>query len=289
MTFAIKWGSFDSTDVNSGFIYFDAVLNSSQNFRGQTTSHPIDSGGNVTDHFIRENPVFQFSGIITGTDLSSSSYLIRDEFGGSAFNAREEPLSISISNTGSKLLQFAPASVGQFLKRQEPEIEIDAQVRTDLQFEIACRDIIVNLLQGISYNSETQQLENKINLVDLYEFDDVNIRRITNNLVITSFNVTESPDSGDALFFDITLEKVEFAVLRREALPQDVKDKLKPKASKKKNKGKQDSTSKDVDSSTSSDGPGADGDTLKDIKYGETSNFSRLNTNGLGSYSGGGS
>lgn len=282
MTFAIKWGSFDS-DNSAGFVYFDAITSSSQNYRGQVTSHPIDGGGNITDHFIRENPVFQFTGIITGTDISSSSYLVKDIDGGSALNAKEEPLSISISSTGSKLLQFAPASVGQFLRRQEPEIEVDAQLRTDLLYEVGVRGVIVNLIKGISYNSETQSLDNKINLIDLYEFDNTNIRRITNNLVITNFSVNESPESGDALFFDITLEQVEFATLKREALPQDVKDKLKPKASKKKNKGKQDSSGDNVDSGGAS-APGTSEDELKNIKYGETSSFSKLNTNGLGRY-----
>lgn len=284
MSFAIKWGSSESSDT-SNFVYFDAITASSANYRGQVTKHPVDSGGNITDHFIRENPVFQFTGIISGTDLSSSSYLVKDENGSPAFNAKEEPLSISVSNTGSKLLQFVPASVGQFLNKQEPEIEVDAQTRTDLQYEIACRDIIVNLIQGISYNKETQQIENKINLVDLYEFDDTNIRRITNNLVLTNFSVNESPESGDALFIDLTLEQVEFATLRREALPEDVKKELRAKSAKKKNKGKQDSTSKDVDSA-SSDAPGTGGDELKNIKNGETSDFAKLNTNGLGRYGG---
>lgn len=299
MTFAIKWGSFESDDNNAGMIYFDAITASSVNYRGQVTKHPVDSGGNISDHFIRENPVFQFSGVITGTDLSSSSFLIKDEAGGSAFNAKQEPISIAVTNASSNLLQFLPASIGQFFDKQEANILLDQDSRTDLNYEIACRDLIVNLIQGISYNKETQQIENKINLIDLYEFDDVNIRRITNNLVITNFNVNETPESGDALFFEITLEQVEFATLKREAIPQDVKDSLRPKVSKKQNKGKQDSTSKACSDpnggSTSSDSatkdpnaPGTDGDRLKAVKYGETSDFSKLNTNGLGSYSGSG-
>lgn len=295
MTFAIKWGSFDSDDNNAGMVYFDAITASSQSYKGQVTSHPVDGGGNITDHFIRENPIFQFSGIITGTDLSSSSFLIKDEAGGSAFNAKQEPISVSVTNAGSKLLQFLPVSIGQFLDKQDANLVFDPETRTDLQYEIACRDLIVNLIQGIYYNKETQQLENKINLIDLYEFDDVNIRRITNNLVITSFNVNETPESGDALFFDITLEQVEFATLRKEALPEDVKRELQPKISSKKNKGRQDSSVKacsDPNSgSTSSDSgtkdsnaPGTSGDALKDVKYGETSDFSKLNTNGLGAY-----
>lgn len=295
MTFAIKWGSFDSDDNNAGFIYFDAITASSQSYRGQVTSHPVDGGGNITDHFIRENPVFQFSGIITGTDLSSSSFLIKDEAGGSAFNAKQEPISISVTNAGSKLLQFLPASIGQFLDKQDANLVFDPEIRTDLRYEIACRDLIVNLIQGISYNKETQQIENKINLIDLYEFDDINIRRITSNLVITNFNVNESPESGDALFFDITLEQVEFATLKKEALPEDVKKELQPKVTKTKNKGKQDSSVKacsEPNSGSATEGsgvkdsnaPGTSGDALKGIKYGETSDFSKLNTNGLGAY-----
>ena len=287
MTFAIKWGSLDS-DESSGFIYFDAISASSANYRGQVTKHPIDSGGTISDHFIKENPVFQFTGIITGTDLSSSSYLIRGDGGEGAFNSKVAPASVKLKNSAAGLLQYLPSSVSQFLDKTSSEIVMDQDIRTDSNYEIACRDIIVNLIQGISYNRESQQLENKINLIELYEFDqDNSIRKPpTGNLVLTNFSVNETPESGDALLVDITLEQVEFATLKKEALPQDVKTSLKPKVSSKKNKGKQDSSVKQCAPTdpANTDAPGTDGDELKKIKYGETSSFSQLNTNGLGRY-----
>lgn len=286
MTFAIRWGSLDDSGEDSNFIYFDAITSSTQSFRGQVTKHPVDNGGNITDHYIRENPIFQFTGIITGTDISSSSFLIKDEQGKGAYNAKQEPFSISVSNGGSNLLQYLPASISQFFSKQESNILIDTTPRTDLTYEVAVRNMIVKLVKGVSYNSQTQKLENRIQLVDLYEFDDTNLRRITNNLVITSFSVNETPESGDALMVDITLEQVEFVTLKKEALPENVKKEIEIQAAAEKSKGKQDSTTKDVASggSESSSDVGA-GEPLTDAYYDETSSFSR-HINGVGQYGG---
>lgn len=63
---------------------------------------------------------------------------------------------------------------------------------------------------------------------------------------MTNLTFRESPDSGYALYCDFSFEQVTFSTLKKTAIPQDVRDSLKKKASPKKSKGKQDSTAQDV-------------------------------------------
>ncbi|MNG04834.1 hypothetical protein D3C84_879950 [compost metagenome] len=129
-------------------------------------------------------------------------------------------------------------------------------------------------MDGLKYNSKTNKLESYITLVELYEFDGVNIRDIISDLVITSVRIREDANTGDALYIDLTLEKVQFATLEKSELPKDVQKSLKSKIDSKKNKGNVDSTSKDIDSA-SSDSP-EDKDALKTIEQGnqQPTNFS---------------
>lgn len=261
MSLAIKWGSQDTPNDPSGMIYFDAVTMYVQEYKGQVTKHPIDSGASITDHFIKDNPIYSISGVISGADFSPIPYTIRDQEGGSVINARQQPASVSFNNSSSGLLQFLPDSIGQFLTVGLPTPVLQEEVRTDLTYEILAKDLIKNVLDGLRYNTKTKKTESFIQLIELYEFDGNNLRDIVDSLVITNFKIQEDVDTGDGLYFDITLEKVQFATLEKAEIPAGVI------AAIKKNKGKQNSTPKDVDGG-SSDAPKTDGDRLKEIEQG---------------------
>lgn len=261
MSLAIKWGSQDTPNDPSGMLYFDAVTMYVQEFKGQVTKHPIDTGASITDHFIKDNSVYTISGVISGVDLSSIPFSIRDQEGGSVINSRQQPVSVSFNNAASGLLQYLPESIGQFLSVGLPDPVVDETVRTDLTYEILSKDLIKGLLNGLKYNSKTNKFESYIQLIELYEFDGNNIRDIIDSLVITNFKVQEDADTGDGLYFDISLEKVQFATLEKAELPTGVASAIK------KNKGKQNSTPKGVDSGAS-DAPKNDEDRLKQIEQG---------------------
>lgn len=244
MSLAIKWGSLDNPEEPSGYIYLDAVTNYSQDYRGQVTSHPIDSGASITDHFIKENPVFTISGVISGTDLSHIPWQLLDENQQRPLNAQEQPAPISINLQGSKLLQYLPATIGQFLGTSKPKVEFFGNQRTDLSNEVVVKDILRGILKGLKYNPKADRSESHIQLVELYEFDGTNIRDIISDLVITSFRIDENPDTGDALFLNLTLEQVTFALLEKTEIPKDVADAVKKKAEPVKKKTNANSTPK---------------------------------------------
>lgn len=257
MSLAIRWGDPTKTEEPSGFIYIDAVTAYSQDYRGQVTKHPVDSGASISDHFIKENPIYNISGIISGTDLSAIPWLITDQEGNKPINAQEQPISISLNSSASGLLQYLPDSIGQFLSVSLPTVESFGNTRTDLNYEILVKDLLKGILNGVRYDQKKDKVVSNIQTIDLYEFDGSNIRDIISDLVITNFRIREDQDTGDALFLDLTLEQVTFASLEKIELPQDVQQSLKKKAAPKKPKTNAPSTPKDCEAAQASGDPTA--------------------------------
>ena len=240
----MRWGDPNNPEEPSGFIYIDCTVAYSQDYRGQVTKHPVDAGASITDHFIKENPVFTISGVISGTDLSHIPWQLLDENQQRPLNAQEQPEPVSINLQGSKLLQYVPATIGQFLGTSKPKVEFFGNQRTDLSNEIVAEDVLRGILQGLKYNPKTDRPESHIQLVELHTFDGINIRDIIYDLVITSFRTDENPDTGDALFLNLTLEQVTFALLEKTEIPKDVADAVKKKSEPVKKKTNANSTPK---------------------------------------------
>ncbi len=241
MSLAIRWGSNDEPDKPSGFIYFDVVTSYTQEYRGQVTKHPVDRGASITDHFIKENPVYNVSGVITGVDISPIPALIRDSENNIPVNAKQQPDALEVVQEDVGLLKFLPDSIGQFLNFGKPSIKVmDTSLRIDAT-QIS-KNLIIKLLDGYIFNESTGNFESYIQTVSLYEFTGTVVGSITHDLVITSFKVREDESTGEGLYFDATLERVTFVTLERAEIPSDVVNAAKPK-----NKGKADSTVKPTD------------------------------------------
>lgn len=243
MSLAIGWG--DSSDQDGGFIYCDAVQAYTQNYSGSVTKHPVDGGSNITDHYIKSNPIFTIGAVITGVDISTGTYLIQDLDGNAPYNSNEAPTAVSVKSTDlSVLKKFIPDSIGQFLSDSTPDVVIDSR-RTDLIEQI--RQALIDLTAGVVFNEKSGQFDPSIQLVRLFEYDNTLLRKVINNLVMTKITFKEDVNTGYGLYCDITFEQVTFAFLKKTVIPKDVQNSLKKKASTKASKGKQDSTPQDVD------------------------------------------
>jgi len=244
MSLAIKWDD----DNGGGFIYLDAVTAYSQDYSGKVSNHPIDAGGNVTDHFYRNNARFKIGAVISGIDISTGTYLIQDLEGNSPYNSNDDVNPVSVNSSDQSLLQkFLPDSIGQFLSDSTPEVVVES-ARTDLTEQI--RSALISLTSGEIINPQTGQFNPNIQLIDLYEYDGFKLTRVVNRLVMTNVTFRETPDTGYALYCDFSFEQVSFAVLKQTVIPQDVQSTLKKKASPKNAKGKQDSKAQDAGTGT---------------------------------------
>lgn len=247
MSLGIQWG--DSSIQEGGFIWLDATTSYTQNYSGQVTRHPVDSGGTITDHYIRDNPKFTIGAVITGVDISTGTYLIQDLDGNSPYNSNEAPNAVSVNSTDQSVLKkFIPDSIGQFLSDSQPEVIVDSR-RADLLEQI--RQALIDLTAGVVFNDKTGNFDPSIQLVRLFEYDNTSLRKVINNLVMTKITFKEDANTGHGLYCDISFEQVTFAFLKRTVIPKDVQDALKKKAAPKASKGKQDSTPQDIGSGDS--------------------------------------
>lgn len=237
MTLALKWGTDGTTDLNSstsGFVYFDAVSVFTTSYTGQVTKHPVDSGGNISDHFIVDNPRFTISACISAEDISTSSFLIQDQDGNTPYNVRVAPSAVSVNSTDQSVLRrFIPDSIGQFLSDSTPDIQVDSE-RENLLSNI--KDLLLRLV--FSRDADDTFVDNKINLLKILEFDGLNIRKVSHDVVMTGITFREDANSGDGLFCDMTFEQVSFSFLKKTTIPKNITSSLNKKGSEKSTKSK---------------------------------------------------
>ena len=263
--FAISW---EADELQAGgFLYLDAVTAWNRSFTGSVTKHPVDGGGNVTDHYINNNPIYTMSAVISSSDISTTSALLADESGNEPYNTVMPPSAVVVgSSDQSLLMRFIPSVVGQYLPDTLPDVIVD-DIRGDI-FEgdttEKIQDILSNLQSGEGYNQITGQWEAIIRPVNLFETDGflTLVKKLPANdnsfLVITSINFREDTESGYALYCDITFEQVRFSNLKKVTLPPDlVQAPVKKKVATKKSLGKCDSTTKDTATSGDASKAGA--------------------------------
>lgn len=233
MTIALKIGNDDSQV--KGFIYLDAVTSYTRNMGGKVTSFPLDSGVNISDHFIGNNRKFQLEGIITGADLTGLSDLVKID-NQKPMNARKQPQAATVEGPSGDL-SFIPSGVSQFFQSKDVKVS-GVQGGTFSVPEI--EELLSNLLTGSFYNAAEKRWRNKMVTTVLYEMDGVNFANARTDLVITDVSIREDAETGDALFISMSLEKVRFVTLDKTEMPKNAKPEVKKKVTATENKGKVD-------------------------------------------------
>lgn len=242
MSLAIKFG--DSTDENSvsGAIYFDAVTDYRKDYAGKLTEHPIEAGVSVSDHYVSSNPKIKISGIISHIDFSSvTDFLYLDDE--PVINTNSQPASVQVSNLGSSLRKFVPGSIAQFLPTISASAFVDPSQRVNHKDTI--EKSLRELLNGLYYNKERERWENRMTTTTLFEIDGLSPIPVFQDLVVTSFSVSETVENGDAVFVDLTMEQARFVTLEKAEAPKPKKGTSTSRSTaEKKNKGKAPSTPK---------------------------------------------
>jgi hypothetical protein len=197
MSLAIRFGDDEDVEFPQGMIYFDAVTKYSQSLKGSLTSHAIGSGGKISDHFIRENPVYSFSGIVTAADISIGKVYLTDEFSHYPDNVDQIDLDpVRIKDNGNAFISFLPDAVASFFVDPAPSVKLDTKERRVS-------------LRGVKRSLEALLEKDGISFVTLLEFKGKVLDKdgIIPMLVVTSLSFNEDENSGDALDVEITLEK----------------------------------------------------------------------------------
>lgn len=229
MTIALKIGDKDSQV--QGFIYLDAVTSYTKDLGGKVTSFPVDSGANISDHFITNNPKFTIEGVVSDVDITGISDKVMLD-GEKAINAKPQPTATRVAPQQSAL-QYLPSAVKQFFERSGAAVAADAFSQASIP---AVEMLFEELLRGTYYNSADNRWRNKITATVLYEMDGINFTNAKTDLVITNVSFNEDAASGDALHMSISLEKVRFVTLEMTDV-KNVKTSSQKKVAKTSNKG----------------------------------------------------
>lgn len=211
MSLAIK---IDSGNYQ-GFVYFDAVTQYTQDLSGQVTSHPIGSGGLINDHFIRGNPTYQFSGVISAADISVGLNAITDGGLNRPMNIRGDVSPVNVKGNNNSLISLVPQTISQFFVDAGTSVSMSKDSRASVLKEV--KSVLKSLFK-----------KDGITTVKLFEYEGVRLKEIIENLVVKGLGFTEDPDSGQALWVNITLEQVTFTELQQRKLSASELAKLKP-------------------------------------------------------------
>ena len=213
MTYALKIG--DEKSQVQGFLYFDVTTNFGETHSGSVSSHPLDAGVSVSDHYIAKNPTYQLKGVLSAADISGISSVIKVD-GQKPMNEHglpAEPLILDLSGL-NKLL---PGSVNQFFKTAIPVVKSGGSSIPDFG---KIKGVLRDLMSGTYYNQTLKRYQNKMTTLTLFEFSGKVIKSQHKDLVLTSFSIEEDADTGLCIPLSMSFEKVRFVNVEKVTAPK---------------------------------------------------------------------
>lgn len=242
MTVAIKRS-------NDEIIYLDAVLQFSRQYQSNVTENPISDGGKVADHVTKEFPLITVNGVVSDADFHTTRPMLTQEeltrYGldkAQAVNTSPVDGTPIIGGNGiNPLTRFLPESVTQFIgSTLPPVVYTEGDDRADTMTRLSL--LVEEALLSIHESKE------EVSLI-VYEKRGNNDRvvRVIDKCVITSLAFDETPDSGSALYPNMTFKQIKKARLKKTSLSVNVSGSIQGKASPTNQKGKQLSNKTEVD------------------------------------------
>lgn len=253
MTVAIK-------RANGDLLWFDAVLNYGRQFSGSVSKHPLETGAVITDHTTIENEVITLEGILSDVDFNLHRPLI-DQQQARTFELQNKQFvnntPVTSATDGSALYQnvlitagtvppLLPESIGQFFGSGAPQVSINPRTPRKVKLAAAIQDDLIKMFKA------------REEFV-LLSFVDEKIGEALDHCIVTSLSFNEDPDSGDAVYPVMTIERVSYATSTSVRIKTQVSADISKKAASQQNKGKvaatgtsSDATSLDKDKPTES-------------------------------------
>lgn len=212
---------------NGDILWMDAITSFSERYTGTLSTHPLESGGVITDHTITNNLVIQMSGIVSDADFNLSRPIITDD------NTRDygitnkqfvnnapvtSSVDISLSPSASR---FLPESISQFLVPNTPIVTVPNADRP--KFAKKIKDDLLLIAGGVLGLVDSKDRPLAQEVFTLVDFEDGKIWRVIPNCIMTSLDFTETPDSGDAIYPVMTIERAKFATTKATNVPKTAK------------------------------------------------------------------
>ena len=250
MTIAIK-------RQNGDLIWFDAVTSFSRQLTGSVTKHPLETGAVVTDHTTTDNEIIQMSAVLSDFDFNLYRPVINPQdalYLGltnkqfvnntpiTSANGTEGALYNNITiEPAPGFAENLPESIGQFFGTNAPIVSLDPRTPGKVKPALSVQEDLISIFES----------KEEFSLLSFY---DETLRETFNNCVFTALNFAEDPDSGDAVYPIMTIERVNYATSANVRIRTRVSSDISKKAASQQNYGKQTPTS----GATDSENPAAD-------------------------------
>lgn len=233
---------------NNGAVYWlDAVLSFTESYSSTVTKHQIEDGSSISDHIISDNAKFTISGVVSGCEYATGVTMFdfpSDEAASltitSQPNSRDlvTPLLIG-SSQSNPLIKLLPDSIRQFVGDDSPP-EVYMGTLLDINPSFNTKEEFKKFVNGFPViDGKGNEFVVK-ETVTIIEFDSkFKHKQIYENCVCTSLSFNETPDSGDAVYPEMSFEQVRFVKLLKTKLPTSVASSIKNQSSEKVTKGNQ--------------------------------------------------
>lgn len=226
-------------------IWMDAVLSFSESYSSTVTKHQIESGSSISDHVIQENPKFTLSGVVSAVDFNKTfdfrqipATAISDATNYTNLDLQPTGVMVGSSDT-NPLLNLLPDSIRQYVGSDSPpDVSMGFSVQGNSE---GVESLLKSISNGFIQVQEGGKQVVKRQLVTLVEFNpNFSVKTFFDNCVCTSLSFNQDPETGDAIYPQMSFEQVRFATLMATTFPTNsISPELKNGAEDKEQKGNQ--------------------------------------------------
>lgn len=212
---------------NGDLIWFDAIKEFRERYSGAVSSHPLESGGLITDHTTTNNLVLELSGIISDADFNLSRPTITDDdsrdwkINNKQFVNNSPVTSYTTISMEPSISKFLPESIAQFVGTTAPVVTVPDSVRPKYAAKIQSE--LTQMAGGVVGLVDAKGRPKAQEVFSLVDFRDGKIWRVIDNCVMTSLDFSEDPTTGDAIFPVMTIERVVFSTTKSTTVPKTTK------------------------------------------------------------------
>ena len=234
-------------------VWMDAVLSFSESYSSSVTKHQIESGSSISDHIIQDNAKFSISGVVSFVDFNKTFDFTRipiDAIPDSSnyTNLEFQPTIVKIKTPQTNpLTKLLPDSIKQFIGNDSPP---DVLMGT-LAFEkssVSVYKTLKNIANGFTELTSDGRIVTRKQVVSIIELNtDFTVKNLFDNCVCTSLSFAQDPESGDAIYPQMSFEQVRFVELMKTTFPTNrISSDVKNKGSEKAQKGNQPAKEYDI-------------------------------------------
>ncbi|QNR53869.1 hypothetical protein phiK7A1_081 [Pseudomonas phage phiK7A1] len=198
---------------NGDLIWFDAILQFSEKYTGQVSSHPLESGNVISDHTVINNLTMTLQGIISDADFNMTRPTITDSDAENWHISNKQFVNNSpvedavVIKYKPGVSSYLPDSIAQFITPASPVVEVPMNNRP---------------MAALGIKDRLTQMQRLAETFSLVDFHGNKIWRVLDNCVITSLDFTEVAEAGEAIFPNMTIEQCRFATTITAKIPKVV-------------------------------------------------------------------